>query len=379
MRAPATESAERQVLAMRGSLARADATFRKGRGKVVFLGGSITNMNGWRQLVRADLVKRYPDTQFEFVNAGIPSMGTVAHAHRFTRDVIADRPPDLLFVEAAVNDLHNGKSYEHALRGMDGVLRQARATHPRMDVVVMHFADAPHTRDYLAGRVPAVIRAHELAADAHGAISLNLAFAVAEDIRAGKLDWRRDFKNVHPSPFGQGYYAERIAEVLDRALRADSGLPPQPSEPGPSVIRGSYAPASLRSPSAAKFSRRCHVVPRWTPTDGKRGRAGFVDVEVLEARGNGASFQLDFEGTGCGLWLNAGPESAILRWRVDGGAWSEELDTHTRWSQGLHLPHTYMLAESLSRGRHRLEVEVVPRARGRGGDVLRVVHFLVHG
>ena len=49
------------------------AKFLKERtGLVVYLGGSITISPGWTQQVSADLTKRFPETKFTFVNAGIP-------------------------------------------------------------------------------------------------------------------------------------------------------------------------------------------------------------------------------------------------------------------------------------------------------------------
>ena len=55
-------------------------------------------------------MKKFPDTKFEFINAGIGSMGSVPHAFRLERDVLAKGPVDLLFVEAAVNDSSNTRS-----------------------------------------------------------------------------------------------------------------------------------------------------------------------------------------------------------------------------------------------------------------------------
>jgi hypothetical protein len=50
------------------------------KGRVVFLGGSITNAEGWKELVSADLQRRFPETRFDFINAGIPSTGSTPGA-----------------------------------------------------------------------------------------------------------------------------------------------------------------------------------------------------------------------------------------------------------------------------------------------------------
>jgi hypothetical protein len=42
-----------------------------GRGRVAFLGGSITEMDGYRPMVCDYLTKKFPQTEFDFVAAGI--------------------------------------------------------------------------------------------------------------------------------------------------------------------------------------------------------------------------------------------------------------------------------------------------------------------
>ena len=43
------------------------------KGHVAFIGGSITEMNGYRPLVMALLKRRFPATEFTFTAAGISS------------------------------------------------------------------------------------------------------------------------------------------------------------------------------------------------------------------------------------------------------------------------------------------------------------------
>ncbi|MCK9641658.1 MAG: GDSL-type esterase/lipase family protein, partial [Prolixibacteraceae bacterium] len=114
---------------------------RDKRGRVAFLGGSITYNGGWRDSVCVYLQHRFPQTKFEFVAAGIPSMGSTPGAFRFERDVLGNGKVDLLFVEAAVNDRANGFSTETQVLGMEGIIRHARESNPAMEVVVMHFVD----------------------------------------------------------------------------------------------------------------------------------------------------------------------------------------------------------------------------------------------
>jgi hypothetical protein len=106
------------------------------RGRVAFLGGSITYNPGWREMVCEDLRRRFPDAKFDFINAGIPSMGSVPGAMRFAHDVLSKGNVDLLFVEAAVNDATNGTPPERQLGGMEGIISQALRANPSMDIVM---------------------------------------------------------------------------------------------------------------------------------------------------------------------------------------------------------------------------------------------------
>ena len=62
---------------VRGSYANSQLQFEKNKtGRVAFIGGSITQMNGYRPMVADWLQERYPKTKFEFINAGITQFGS---------------------------------------------------------------------------------------------------------------------------------------------------------------------------------------------------------------------------------------------------------------------------------------------------------------
>ena len=126
------------------------------KGRVVFLGGSITYNPGWRDSVCNYLQEKFPETTFDFVNAGIPSMGSTPGAFRFERDVLKNGPVDLLFEEAAVNDDTNRRTPDEIVRGMEGIVRHATTANPKCDVVMMYFVDPGKMEHYRAGEVPEV-------------------------------------------------------------------------------------------------------------------------------------------------------------------------------------------------------------------------------
>uniref|UniRef100_UPI003593BD52 SGNH/GDSL hydrolase family protein n=1 Tax=Persicitalea sp. TaxID=3100273 RepID=UPI003593BD52 len=178
----------------------------KKEGTVAFLGGSITYNPGWRNKTEQYLRELFPETKFTFIAAGIPSLGSTPHAFRFGRDVLAKGTPDLLFVESAVNDRSNGFSEKAQVRALEGIMQQAYAANPAMNVVLMVFADPDKFGDYDAGKKPTEVEVHRKVAAHYGAAFINLSQEVYDRVEAGEFSWEYDFKNLHPSPYGQEVY-----------------------------------------------------------------------------------------------------------------------------------------------------------------------------
>jgi len=346
---------------------------------VAFLGGSITHNAGWRDLVAEDLQKRFPDVEFEFVNAGIPSMGSTPGAFRLRRDVFGHGAVDLLFVEAAVNDSTNDRSDLEQRRAMEGIVRAAKQLGVR-SVVLLHFADPAKLATYGAGRTPAVIANHQAVAEHYGVVSLDLAREVFDRIAAGEFSWKDDFRDLHPSPFGQRVYAESIARLFDAAWpdREAGSIPPPSATPEP-LDPYCYSAGRLVAPDAAEADAGWRLDPAWKPADGAGTRAGFVNVPMLVAESAGASLRLRFHGRGAGILVAAGPDAGFVEWRVDANAW-QELDLFTRWSGGLHLPWAHVLEAELGPGAHVLELRVGEhRNEASRGRAVRIVNYLVNG
>ncbi len=363
---------------LRDGLANCRAVFEGTKqGRVVFLGGSITAMTGWRNLVQDDLKRRFPQTEFDFVDAGISSIDSTLHACRFRRDVLKNGPVDMLVVEAAVNDSSNGRSPVQQVRGMEGIVRQARLANPCIDILMLHFADPDKLASIRQGKRPAVIISHEKVAAHYDVPSIDLAQEVTERIAAGEFDWEKDFKDLHPAPFGHTLYARSISRLFDAAWNQSPAAEvqayslPEPLDPN------SYFTGRLVSPEVAEWRAGFRIDPDWHPADDAKTRAGFVSVPMLVAETPGASLQFRFEGTGAGLLVVSGPDAGTVEYRIDGWPW-RNLDLYTHWSSRVHLPWTQMLTEDLPAGKHLLELRVSehtnPESKGRA---LRIVNFLV--
>ena len=367
---------------LRGGLDRSRARFEgTGRGRVAFLGGSITHNPGWRDQVRADIEARFPGTEFEFIAAGIPSMGSTPGAFRMARDVFSGGPVDLLFQEAAVNDSTNGRSPEEMTRGEEGIVRHARTLNPDVDVVLMHFVDPAKMRTLRSGRTPVVIERHEEVAEAYGLPSLDLAREVTERIDAGQFTWKEDFRDLHPSPFGQRLYAASMRRLLSAAwagpVAEGASARDLPARLDPHSYDGGELIELGQAEALSGFERVERCDPR---ADGVGGgvRAGFHGVPMLVGKEPGAALSLPFEGRAVGVWVAAGPDAGTLDYRVDGGPWMQR-DLFTRWSGGLHLPWVHMLSAELEPGPHRLDLRIAEARNERSrGHAARIVHFVVN-
>lgn len=373
----------KEYFELRDGLSNAFTKFAKEKvGRVAFLGGSITHSSGWRDETIAYLTKRFPETKFDFISAGNPSCGSVPHAFRLEQDILSKGELDLLFLEAAVNDGTNildknastNTKPEDCLLGMEGVVRHVRLANPKTDIVQMHFVMPEFMQDYRQGKTPEVIVQHEKVAKHYGTASLNLALEVTERIDAKEFTWEGDFRDLHPSPFGHRLYANSIARLLDAAF-AKSKTEPAKDHVVPAK------PLDVRSFFAGRFGSldKTRDLKGFTQVaKSKSSWGGYEHMPTLEASEGGASFAFDFEGTACGLFIYAGPETGLIEFRVDGGNW-KSVDTFTAWSGGNTLPWAVLLERDLKSGKHSVEVRLADQKnRINQGPGLQIIHLLVN-
>ncbi len=353
---------------------------REKKGRVAFLGGSITQGSGWRDSICAYLEKRFPDTRFDFIAAGIGSMGSTPGAFRFERDVLKNGKVDLLFEEAAVNDRTNNFSAETQVLGMEGIVRHARESNPEMDVVLMHFVDPDKMADYRKGIVPAEIKNHEKVAEHYGLSTINLAKEVTERIDNGEFSWDKDFKNLHPSPFGHHIYFQSMKRFLAFCWSgnvADNDKTVAYPLPG-KLAEGCYNKGKLITAVLVKPAKGWKIVPEWKPADKTGTRADFTNVPMLVAEKAAGTLNFKFEGNAVGIAVAAGLDAGTIEYRIDNNPWQKQ-DLFTDWSASLHLPWFYTLGYNLKNGKHRLQIRMLSEKNPQSkGNACRVRYFYVN-
>lgn len=342
--------------------------------RVVFLGGSITEHGAWVGHVQAGLKKRFPKAEFDFVNAGISSYDSTSDAFRYERDVTSAGRVDLLFVDCAVNDLHNGRYGIQSVRAMEGILRKARKHNPMTDVLVMHFADKPHVDRYLAKALPDFIETHEMVAAHYGVPTIDMALLCADGIGRGNFTWKH-FGGAHPSAFGHQLYAAAFEKMFDEVWGkplADGAKQKAHSLPEKPLDALNYENGRLLDLEATRIVKGWRV----EPTPGVSTRSRHKNAPFLIATEAGAELTIDFEGTAIGYLGVVGPDCGMLDYRIDEGPW-KTFDPFTRWSTGQNLGWTHILEAELKAGKHTLTLrtskEKNPKSKGNACRIRRFV------
>ncbi len=344
---------------MRGSLKNAYLKFQKGgEVRVAFLGGSITEMKGWHNMLMEYLPKQFPQTKFDFVEAGIPSMGSTPHAFRLVQDVLSKGKIDLLFFEAVANDETNEFTPLEQIRGMEGVIRHVWNNDPETDIIMLYFIREHYVDMVAKGQQPDVIFNHERVGNHYLIPTVNLVQEIGERIIDGEFSWK-DFGGEHPAPLGHQYYTSsiiRLMQTMWQQVKSTDTITKHviPEKP---LDEFSYVNGDFVDIKEAKLGKGWEYVPVWRPNDKYDKRFGFVDVPMLESKKAGSKLTLRFNGRAVGICCVAGPSAGILEYSIDGKPF-KKLDTYTHWSYYLYLPWVYMFETELESGNHQLVLKI---------------------
>lgn len=251
-----------------------------------------------------------------------------------------------------------------------------------MDIVLMSFADPDKTAIYQKGGIPTSVANHELIASHYNLPSINLAKAVADKLANNEFSWEKDFKDLHPSPFGQHLYFEAIKTLLAAQLSADKKPAAMPAKHNLSKISmlnpNSLTNGSYLDIAKAQLSDGWALNPNWTPADKLDTRPGFVNVPMLVAAKPGSTLTLKFNGNAIGMALISGADAGIIDYTIDGGE-VRHIDLFTQWSNFIHLPWYVLFDSGLQNGNHTLKLTISDQKNPKSlGNACRIVHFLVN-
>ena len=362
---------------LRGSLDNCRTVFETTKsGTVAFIGGSITEMDGYRPMVSKWLQTRFPETEFKFIDAGISSTCSTTGAFRLDRDVLSKGKLDLFFIEFAVNDDQDAAHSEQAaIRGMEGIVRHVRRTNPNCDIVITFFVNENLMEQYRLGKEAVSIAANRKVAAYYGISTIDLAKEITEQIDNQQITWN-EFGGVHPAPRGNRICANMIEQVFESAwkneLSKDSVLVPRVL-PTP-LDRFNYEHGQFLSPETLKNATGwTWAVPDWENISGEF-RSTFAGQKLLCAEKPGQKIEFEFDGTAIGAYILAGPDAGILEYQIDDQPPGKAVLYH-HFSSGLHYPRSVMFSDELTPGKHRIALtvseELPEKSRGTAARIMQ--------
>ena len=349
------------------------------KGTVAFLGGSITEMKGYRPMLADYLQKKFPGTQFNFIDAGISSTCSMTGAFRLERDILSQGPVDLLFVEFAVNDDQDAHhEINRSVRGMEGIIRHLRSVNPNADIVMTFFVNEPIMNAYRAGDAAKSIKGHEATAAHYGISVINLAKEVTERIDAKTLTWK-EFGGVHPLPLGNGIAVKMITALLEDSwsrMPKDAVIVPH-SLHSP-LDRFCYDKGRFLPFDSVQFEKPWTFnVPAWNSIKGFC-RKNFIKDSLLCCSEPGAVCKVSFKGSAIGAFVLAGPDAGMAEFRIDNGPW-KKCDFYHYNSSNLQYPRSVMFDDELLPGTHELTLRISDEKNEKSnGTALRILNFEVN-
>ena len=370
--------------------------FKGGPVRVVFLGGSITEGNGFRPLVEAGLRDRFPETEWSFQNAGIASAGSTTGVFRFFRDAVRidgarSRGATVVVAEAAVNDDQDERlSAADAGWGMEGIARMpSNAFGNTRDKLFVHFPNPAIVEKLRAGEEAVSVAAHERVAERYDIPSVNVAAEVARRIDEGTLTWE-EYGGTHPGPVGHRLAADMIVEAIARSVdpKAHEDRERRAQRRSRLRQRGELPSGPLRADAVDRafllepgnFGEGVDVgavwatsVPDWSSLPGNN-RDRFQKKTLLHTTMPGATLIVDpavHPFTALGLYVLAGPDAGAVEVTVPGEEPKVVQLYHDPHSKRLHYPRTVLLYRSDKPPAGPLTVKVVKGERG--GTAVRIV------
>lgn len=213
--------------------------------RVAYLGGSITEQNGWRRYSLEWFRQSFPKVKFIEINAAIGGTGSDFGAFRL-QDHVLKFKPDLVFVEFGVND--NGVAPGRITRSMEGIVRQIWLDNPSADICFIYTIMDGYMIEETAGKLPQSIQIMEKVATKYSIPSINYGYEICRRVEnkhlifTGKSEEDNGIMvfspdGVHPFPnTGQKIYLDVLTRSFKRIMQNSTQknarqILPQPIDP----------------------------------------------------------------------------------------------------------------------------------------------------
>lgn len=340
--------------------------------RIAYLGGSITEAWGWRDLSRDWFAKEYPEAKVGQIRATISGTGAEFGACRLNNHVLR-HSPDLVFVEFAVNGA--GATDKRAVESVEGIIRQIRRNDPTTEVCLVFTVSEGMLKGLKENKSPQVVVNMKKVADHYGIPTIDFGPGIVRLIEDAKLIFKgsapaKDAPAAGPAVFstdgthplfetGHKLYLDAIVRSIPTIKSAGRPGPhplPEPLEPD-NWVNGSLVAIDAAGVTRSGGWRKIE------PPDGteKRQRISEYFPGVWEATKPGDTLEFAFEGTEFGLSGFRGPAAGLFRVTVDDLPPIEAtfFDSYSHAGRVSHKAWFY--PQELKPGKHRVKIEFLSK------------------
>ncbi len=336
--------------------------------RIAYLGGSITEAWGWRDLSRDWFAKQYPQAKVSQIRATISGTGAEFGACRLQNHVLS-HSPDLVFIEFAVNGA--GATTRRAIRSVEGIIRQIRRHDPATDVCLVFTISSGMTGELKQNRSPQVVTNMKTVADHYGVPTIDFEPEVMRLILDGKLVMKgaapaKDAPATAPKVFsadgthplfdtGHQLYLDAIVRSVP-ALKT-AGRPGPHALPAP-LDADNWENASMVAIDTPGITRSAGW-QKIEPPDGteKSQRISQYFSGVWAASAPGDTLEFSFDGVGFGLSGFRGPSAGLFRITIDNRP-PQTATFFDSYSYAGRVSHkAWFYPDDLPRGKHRVKIE----------------------
>ena len=328
---------------------------------IAYLGGSITNHNGYRVYNGEWFQNEYPNCKIQTVNAGIGGTGSDLGVFRLKDDVLVHQP-DLVFVEFAVND-GNGDSTKIS-NSMEGIVRQIKRQNPQTDICFLYTINSPMLKDMEQGKLFKSMRLMEHIAAYYQIPSINLGVEVVKLMKADKLIFKGDKgktygdkvvftdDNTHPTIHqGHRLYSEIMSKSIHEIREAkikNKGVPQKP------LYKTNFEYAMMVSPD------QCTTTGNWskmTPEHPLYKMNKDRCPDLIYTSDPNATLSIKMSGQIVGVYDILGPNSCGFTAQID----EKEKVNVKRFDVYCHYyRNNYTLLAPMKEGTHRISIQINP-------------------
>ena len=196
---------------------------------VVYFGGSITQMDGWRNKTTEWLQNTFTNSIFREYNSCISGSGSYFGVYRLEEDVI-NYSPDIVFVEFAVNDSISDHYIDGALKNnFIEILSRIKSAKPDSDIVLIYTISKKMLTFYNNRKLYSSAKKMEEIAAKFNIPSINFGFRTSFlwQHKLLRFDINDNFPNyiplfsrdgVHPEQYGHEIYTSVMKDFFKMAL-----------------------------------------------------------------------------------------------------------------------------------------------------------------